>query len=139
VIDEANSMSTIDAAKYHHGRGAKAEEDAAYHIGLFLRFCAQCGLASAQHQTRLAELTSDPAKYLIKYCGGKLWSSDLTPDGAAFAERIYKRYLDEISDIAMGCDRDVYTLRTDPDRAEVEQLIFEYLDRRLEKFGGSKS
>ena len=41
-------MSTIDAAKYHHGNGAETEEDGAYHIGLSLRFCAERRLASLQ-------------------------------------------------------------------------------------------
>jgi hypothetical protein len=132
-------MSTIDAAKYHHGKGAATEEDGAYHIGLFLRFCAERGLASVQHQQQARELVVDPATYLIEKCGGKLWSSDLTPNGLAFTERIYALYIREITDIAMGGDRDVYTLRSDPDRAEVEQLIFEYLDKRLEKIMGGSS
>ena len=112
-------MSTIDAAKYHHGNGAETEEDGAWHIGVFLWWCAERGLASEAHA--LASLREDASAHLLTRCDGKLWRSDLTEEGARFADEAYEGYLAEVSDLAMGADVDTYSLRTHAHVAEVTE------------------
>ena len=134
----SRSRGAIDKAKYHYGNGAATEQDGAYHIGFFLRFCAERKLAARQHEERLEQLVADPARYLIRHCAAMLCRSDLTPEGVAFAEQVYDKYLMELADIAMLCGREAYALRSDPDRTAVEELVLQYLDRRLSSTGGQR-
>lgn len=128
-------MATIDAAKYHHGNGAETEEDAAWHIGLFLLYCAERGLAAPHHS--LESLRADATQHVLSKCGGKLWDTDLSPEGAALAARFYDSYLAEVADLAMADDRSAYEMRSHADQAGIRQVLFEFLDVRASITKGS--
>jgi hypothetical protein len=119
-------MTTIDAAKYHHGNGAASEEDAAWHIGVFLLWCGERGLLAASHA--LEKVRTNPTRYVLKNCSGKLWSQDLSPKGADFASQAYGNYLNEVSDIAIHQGVSAYGLRALDRTDEVVGWLFEHLD-----------
>ena len=119
-------MTTIDAVKYHHGNGAASEEDAAWHIGVFLLWCGERGLLAASRA--LEKVRKNPTRYVLKNCSGKLWSQDLSPKGAEFALHAYGNYLNEVSDIAIHQDVSPYRLRVLARSEEVKGWLFEYLD-----------
>lgn len=121
-------MTTIDAVKYHHGSGADTEEDAAWHIGVFLQYCAERGLVAPAHD--LVALRADATAYVLTRCGGKLWDSDLTPEGAAFAADIYDAFLAEAGDLAIAAELSIYALRSDPNVGEIRAALFAFLDER---------
>lgn len=90
-------------------------------------------MASHEHQQRLEQLVAEPATYVLEHCAAMLNPSDLTPQGAVFAERAYNDYLSELSDVAMGGGQDAYALRGHADRKGFEQLIFAYLEQQLKR------
>src|SRR6185312_9520040 len=61
---------TIDAVEYHLGDSAATEHDAAWHIGVFLQWCARNGMLAPRHAA--AEAIADPIKFLLLKCSGKL-------------------------------------------------------------------
>jgi hypothetical protein len=123
-------MTTIDAAKYHHGNGADTLEDAAWHIGVFLLFCAERGMAAPEHG--LESLRADATLHLLRRCDGKLWRGDLTAEGAAFADHAYEAYLAELGDLTLAQEVDVYSLGRQPQVGGLRDAVFEFLDDMLE-------
>lgn len=123
-------MTTIDAAKYHHGNGAETGEDAAWHIGVFLLWCGERGLLAASHP--LAKVRADPTRYVLEKLAGKLWSQDLSPEGADFAAHAYGAYCDEMCDLAAIHDVSPYRLRALDGERDARGWLFEYLDEAYE-------
>jgi hypothetical protein len=89
---------TIDAVEYHLGDTADTEDDAAWHIGVFLQWCARNGMLAPGHAA--AEAIADPARFLITKCNGRLERDDLTAEGNRFATHVYDRYLAALGDLA---------------------------------------
>lgn len=119
-------MAVIDAAKHHHGNGAAELEDAAWHIGVFLEWCAENGLAAPEHEAEAVR--ADPVRYVLDHCGGKLLPSDLSKAGAAFAVRAYGEMMCELADLASTAGVGPFELRTHPDVDDFELALFELLD-----------
>ena len=93
---------TIDAVEYHLGDIADTEEHAAWHIGVFLQWCACSGLLAPRHAA--AEAIADPVGFLLRKCGGRLDSADLTAAGDRFATYVYDDYLAALGDLADRLD-----------------------------------
>jgi hypothetical protein len=104
---------TIDAVRYHLGSGYDTEGEAAWHIAVFLQWCARNGMLAPTHAAAAA--IAGPIDFLLQRCGGKLCQGDLTAEGNRFAGRVYPEYLREVS-----------LLHGDGDHWE---LLHEFLDR----------
>lgn len=116
----------IDAADYHHGRGAETREHAAWHVGVFLWWCAERGLAAKSHS--VASLREDATRHVLRRCDGKLIERDLSEDGAALAKRVYAAFLRKLDERAKAVDVSVYALGRHPDAASIREALFADLD-----------
>ena len=83
----------IDRGDWHYD-DAQTWERACRHIGLFLWWAAERGLASEEHD--VSAVRANPTKHFIERCDTKLWGEDLTDAGNAFAETEYSAYLDAV-------------------------------------------
>ncbi len=117
-------MTTIDRGDSHY-EYADDWATACRHIGWFLLWAAQRGLATVDHQSRVAEIAAAPGDYVRGVCDGKLLARDLTADGAAFASRSYDAYLRYLDACGRGQGKDPYGLT---DSAALRDEIFGFLD-----------
>lgn len=111
---------------------AETWERACRHIGLFLWWAAERGLASEDHEP--GALRTNATKYFIEQCDTKLWDEDLTDEGNAFAESEYDAYLEEVSAYARSLGVGDYEI------AECEATtkhFFGWLDARRSARGES--
>lgn len=116
---------SIDRGDAHFG-DAKTWERASRHIGLFLWWAAERGLASDDHE--LTEVRANPTQYFIDACDTKLWDQDLTAEGNAFAQSDYGAYLDEVGAYAKVLGVGDYEV---PEGAATTKHFFDWLDGRL--------
>jgi hypothetical protein len=123
----------IDRGDYHL-EDAKTWERACRHIGLFLWWAAERGLASEEHDAKAA--AANPTKYFINSCDTKLWNEDLTDDGNAFAEAEYDAYLTEQGAYARALGVGDCEI---PESAATSKHFFAWLDLRLAGWRAAKS
>lgn len=122
---------TIDAAKFHSEAGPGTQESACWHIVTFLLWCAKQGMLAPRHSAEALE--NDPVGYFYNRCGGKLDGEDLTDEGAAFAEEIWKRYSDELADLSLAHELpSAYHFCEQENAEELRGFLFEFLDEELE-------
>ena len=84
---------SIDRGDSHFG-DAGSWEKACRHMGLFLAWAMECGLASEDHE---GEDASSPTEYFIGACDTKLTDEDFSDEGNAFVDAAYEDYLGEVS------------------------------------------
>ncbi len=125
----------IDRGDYHVD-SAGSIELACRHIGLYLWWAAERGLASTAHDP--AEVAQGPTGYFIRICDAKLWDEDFNDEGLAFTGFVYESYLGELSRYARELGVDDYQV---PQTAELKDQFFGWLDRKLEiwKASGSRT
>lgn len=122
----------LDRADLHVGNGADSEEQGTWHILTFLVFCADRGLL-ADHDVKA--LKEKPLGYFMTRMAGKLWGTDFTEEGAAFAEASYKNYLTELADLCVTHDIEhTYKICLQPNAEEIRGWMFEWLHEELELF-----
>ncbi len=115
----------IDRGDSHYD-DAGSWERACRHIGLFLWWAAERGLASEDHE--LASLRANATQHVIDHCDTKLWDEDLTDEGNAFATSEYDAYLGEVSAYARTLGVGDYEV---PEGEVTKKHFFEWLDGRL--------
>jgi hypothetical protein len=108
-------------------------EQACRHIGLFLWWAANRGLASEEHGPDA--MAENPTEYFIANCDTKLWRDDFNDEGNAFAEAEYDAYLGAVSAYARSIGVGDYEIPTD--RATTDHF-FAWLDRRLDAWRAAK-
>ncbi len=92
----------IDRMDWHYGAedfpADVPQENAGVHIGFFLAWAFERGLAGEIHteedQDALAQLTRreiSGVEFLIQYCDEKLWGEDFNEEGEAFATDYYEQ------------------------------------------------
>ena len=119
---------SIDRGDWHW-EDAGSWEAACRHIGLFLLWAAERGLADDAHHP--TAMRADPTKYFIGACDTKLIDDDLTEEGAAFARVAYTEYLSAYAKIAEGQGAPTYAAE---DTAELRLELFDWLDDRLARW-----
>lgn len=119
---------SIDRGDSHWG-DAKSWEKACRHIGLFLWWAAERGLASELHDAE--KMRSAPTQWFIRQCDTKLTNEDLSDDGNAFAKAVYEDYLLEVDRYSKKLKVGVYEI---PEGASTTEHFFQYLDARLKKW-----
>jgi hypothetical protein len=117
----------IDKGDWHYD-DAGSWEAACRHIGVFLLWAMERGLAGPDH-TDLEAARADPAGYVIRHCDTKLWDEDFSDEGARFAESRYSLYLEELGRYAADLDIDAYQL---PLTELKRDHFFAFLDKQLE-------
>jgi len=118
-------LMSIDRGDFHYD-DAQSWERACRHIGLFLWWAADRGLASEDHHAE--EIAPNPTQYFIGQCDTKLWDEDLTDDGNAFATAAYDEYLGEVGVYAEGLGVGNYEV---PEGEATRKHFFDWLDARL--------
>ena len=122
---------SIDRGDSHYDT-AGSWEKACRHIALFLWWAAERGLAAGEDETHDPdEIAKAPTKYFIQQCDTKLWHSDLTAEGDAFAKAEYSPYLTEVSSYGKQIGVGDYEIPESPETAE---HFFAWLDERLAKW-----
>ncbi len=109
-----------------HIADAKTWQRACRHMGLFLWWAAERGLASETHE--LESIRLDPTEHFISECDAKLWEEDLNERGNTFALKEYGAYLDEVGAYAKGLGVGDYEI---PDGEATTKHFFAWLDARL--------
>lgn len=99
-------MASIDKADWHYGADNfpdnVPEENGATHIGWFVRWAIGRGLFVADDGTpaevidAVRDSTVSGRDLVLEYLDGKLWPSDLSEEGQAFAEAHYDGYLNDV-------------------------------------------
>ena len=93
-----NQNVTYDDAGWHYdtmGEHSLPLDNAATHIGMFFAWLAHHDMVDPDYED-LAQLLSrsmTPGQVLLRRCCGEINASMLTPQGAAFTEVAYRRYL----------------------------------------------
>ena len=113
-----------------HFADAKTWERACRHIGLFLWWAAERGLASEDHE--LSAVRANPTQHFIDACDTKLWDEDLTAVGNAFAQGEYGAYLNEVGAYAKVLSVGDYEI---PEGLATTKHFFDWLDGRLATLG----
>ena len=116
---------SIDRGDSHYD-DAQSWERACRHIGLFLWWAAERGLASEDHDA--AEAAKQPTQYFISQCDTKLWDEDFGDEGNAFVEAAYGDYCGEVSAYAKSLGLGDYEI---PESAATTKHFFDWLDARL--------
>src|SRR5690348_12483218 len=93
-------MKRIDTLKDHIGDAG--EQAASWHILTFLLWAADHDMLAPKHSAE--KLRQDPHAYFQSSFAAELCEEDLTAEGAAFARANWKRYLDDLTDLAMTHD-----------------------------------
>lgn len=112
-----------------HFADAKTWNRACRHIGLFLWWAAERGLASDEVDAKAC--AKAPTKYFITNCDTKLWDDDLTTEGQAFAKAEYDAYLHAVAAYARTLGVGDYEIRESKTTAK---HFFDVLDKRLAAF-----
>ncbi|HEY5934658.1 MAG TPA: hypothetical protein VIU61_08485 [Kofleriaceae bacterium] len=112
-----------------HFADAKTWNRACRHIGLFLWWAAERGLASDEVDAKAC--AKAPTKYFITHCDTKLWDDDLTTEGQAFAKAEYDAYLHAVAAYARTLGVGDYEIRESKATAK---HFFDVLDKRLATF-----
>jgi hypothetical protein len=109
-------MASIDRADWHSGADDfpddAPEENGATHIGWFVRWAIGRGLFVPEEDmpNEMIEAvrvgTMSARDFVMKQLDGKLWPSDLSEEGLAFAEAQYEKYLDDFGDLIVALDLD---------------------------------
>lgn len=120
---------SIDRAD-DHLHDAKTWPRACRHVGLFLWWAAERGLASERHDPD--EVRRAPTEY-FGACDGKLLERDLTEQGNTFASRWYRAYLNETSAYARTLGVGDYEI---PEGEATTKHFFAWLDGRLKSETG---
>ncbi|WP_124098961.1 hypothetical protein [Ruminococcus sp. Marseille-P6503] len=86
---------------------------AANHIGLFLRWIIENGFEGEESDPEGTELVRkgkiSGSEYLMEYCDGKFWESDVREDILPFVEKYYeKAYLSDYGEAVLTGDTQVY-------------------------------
>ena len=99
-------MASIDKADWHYGADNfpddVPEENGATHIGWFVRWAIGRGLFVADDGTpaevidAVRDGTVSGRDLVLENLDGKLWPSDLSEEGRAFAEAHYDGYLTDV-------------------------------------------
>jgi hypothetical protein len=108
-----------------HFDDAGSWEKACRHMGLFLAWAMDRGLASEDHA---GEDATSATAYFIEACDTKLTDEDFTPDGNAFVEVAYEDYLGEVSAYAGALGVGDYDIAED---ATTKAHFSAWLDARL--------
>jgi hypothetical protein len=116
----------IDRGDWHYEEAGDWQR-ACWHIGLYLWWAAERGLASEEISAKAA--AQDPTNYFIRHCDAKLWDEDMNDEGVAFADACYRDYLKAVSAYAKQREVGDYEI---PDDEQSRAWLFEWLDRRLE-------
>ncbi len=120
----------IDKGDWHY-EDAGSWEAACSHIGLYLWWMAERGLARQEHDPK--EIAPAPATYVIKQLDTKLWEDDLSEEGARFAQLHYQGYLGELTRIAGALEKSVY----DATPHDMRDDAFAWLDKTLRAWRAS--
>lgn len=115
----------IDRGDAHLG-DAKTWERACRHMGLFLWWAAERGLASENHPAQ--EVRLNPTQHFLDHCDAKLWEEDLNERGNAFAAQEYGGYLDEVGAYAKVTGVGDYEIA---EGEATTKHFFSWLDARL--------
>lgn len=115
----------IDRGDSHYD-DAGSWERACRHIGLFLWWAAERGLASEHHDPK--KIRENPTEHFISQCDTKLYDEDMTEDGRAFAASEYGNYLGEVSAYARTLSVTDYEI---PENDVTTKHFFDWLDARL--------
>jgi hypothetical protein len=109
-------MASIDRADWHYGADDFPEdapdENGATHIGWFVRWAIGRGLFMKEEDTpdEMIEAvrvgTMSGRDFVLEQLDGKLWPSDLSQEGQAFAEAQYDEYLRDVGDLTVALDLD---------------------------------
>lgn len=118
-------LMSIDRGDAHVG-DAKTWQRACRHMGLFLWWAAERGLAAETHE--LESIRLDPTEHFICACDAKLWEEDLNERGNAFALQAYGAYLDEVGAYARVLGVGDYEI---PENEATAKHFFGWLDGRL--------
>lgn len=122
---------TIDRGDYHF-EDAQTWERACRHIGLFLWWASERGLASEDHHP--AVLRCGATEHIILQCDTKLWVDDLNDAGNDFAADAYDSYLGEVTEYAGRLGVGDYDI---PEADATTTHFFVWLDSRLAVFTSS--
>jgi hypothetical protein len=112
-----------------HFADAKTWSRACRHIGLFLWWAAERGLASDEVDAKAC--AKAPTKYFITHCDTKLWDDDFTSEGHAFARAEYDAYLHAVAAYARTLGVGDYEIR---ESKATTKHFFDVLDKRLAAF-----
>jgi hypothetical protein len=116
----------IDNGEYHMA-DAKNWEQACRHIGLFLWWAAERGLAAEAHHP--AVLRCGATAHVLLQCETKLVADDLNEQGNVFAAAEYDNYLGEVHAYAGTLGINDYDLVEDD---TTKAHFFAWLDARRE-------
>lgn len=88
---------------------------AADHIGLFLSWIIENGFEGEESDPEGTELVRkgeiSGSEYLMEYCDGKLWKSDVREDILPFVENYYEEaYLSDYGEAVLTGDTQVYSV-----------------------------
>jgi hypothetical protein len=109
-------MASIDRADWHYGADDfpedAPEENGATHIGWFVRWAIGRGLFVKEEDTPDEMITAvrvgamSGRDFVLGQLDGKLWPSDLSEEGQAFAEAQYSEYLGDVGELGLTLDLD---------------------------------
>lgn len=99
------------------------------HIGLFLWWAADRGVAAIQHDP--AKMKADPTGYFIDACDSKLQEDDLNNEGKAFARARYGLYVEAVATFARDHEMGTYDI---PHGDATTTWFFAWLDAELRKW-----
>lgn len=116
---------SIDRGDLHYA-DAGTWERACRHMGLFLWWAAERGLAAEDHDVQ--RVRENATEYFISQCDTKLWDEDLTGEGNAFAKARYNACLGEVSAYAASLGVGAYEV---PESQTTTDHIFDWLDASL--------
>ena len=109
-----------------HFDDAGTWEKACRHIGLYLAWAAERGLASDDHDAK--DVAKSPTQHFIAMCDTKLWEDDFNEAGLAFTNAWYTSYLSEVSKYAKQRGVTDYEI---PENAVTKQHFYAFLDDKL--------
>ncbi|MCW5732580.1 MAG: hypothetical protein KIS73_00545 [Enhydrobacter sp.] len=139
-------MASIDKVDLHSGADDfpddVPEENGATHIGWFVRWVIERGLFVAEEGTPADVIdavrtgTMSGRDFVMEHLDGKLWPSDLSEEGQAFADTHYDGYLKDVGGLLIQDLESVYYAE---DSDANYRMVAAALNERWERFKAEAS
>lgn len=139
-------MASIDKADWHYGADDfpddVPEENGATHIGWFVRWAIERGLFVADDGMpadvidAVRDGTMSGRDLVMEHLDGKLWPSDLSEEGQAFAETHYDGYLNDVGGLLI---QDLQSIYYAEDSDANYRMVATALNERWERFKAEAS